>query len=176
MTKEEWSIVLKAYVKGSNIDFGTVDKDGNTVWNTIENEDIEGFNFKTDVCRVTPKPRSKKEFLENTKRDLTDAECAEWMKLTKSADVYFKQTWEYSMGRIGNVHYEYGKGCSNGDIKWKRERKFDWRPLGHYSFTVRDYWNHEYMTVEGYIQSWEDLINISDTDNLFIELWKHPHQ
>ena len=37
-------------------------------------------------------------------------------------------------------------------------------------------WNGEWIDIEGYIQSWDEIRNISDTNSFTVDLMKHPHQ
>ena len=120
------------------------------------------------------KNRTKKQFIAETNRNLTKEECKEYYdNFGKLASVFARSTWEYSMGRIG--------GCSLKIVNRNsgREKDFDkhpyWRPLGYYHFSVRG-WNGEYVDVEGYVQSWEEIKNISDTNSFDVSIVKHPHQ
>ena len=120
------------------------------------------------------KNRTKKQFIEETNSNLTKEECKEYYdNFGKLASVFARSTWEYRMGRIG--------GCSLKIVNRNsgREKDFDkhpdWRPLGYYHFSVRG-WNGEYVDVEGYVQSWEEIKNISDTNSFDVSIVKHPHQ
>lgn len=183
MTNEQWNEVLKAYMKGKPIDFLKSKVDGGDItdeWITMEKDDIEGFDFRVDICRPTPKPMTKKEFISSVdgKGRLTDSECKAWTKLTKSTNVIYSQTWQYDMGRIGHVNreiYKYKPDGSTTKPKRYEGKPFDWRPLGHYFFTCRG-WGNEVIKIEGWIQDWADLDKISNEDSFHIELWKHPIQ
>ena len=109
------------------------------------------------------KNRTKKQFIAETNNNLTAEECKEYYdNFGKLASVFARSTWKYSMGRNSGREKDFDKHP-------------DWRPLGYYHFSVRG-WNGEYVDVEGYVQSWEEIKNISDTNSFDVSIVKHPHQ
>lgn len=132
-----------------------------------------GATEQAEKPAPAPKARTKKQFIAETNRDLTDEECAEYWKMGKTLDVYARSTWHYAMGRIGSCKLTI-ENCNTGKSK-DFDKHPNWRPLGHYSFSVRG-WGGEYIKVEGYIQDWDAIRNISDTESFSVTLMKHPHQ
>lgn len=119
------------------------------------------------------KVRTKKQFIAQTSRELTQEECAEYWKIGKRLDVYARSSWSYLMGRIGRCKLTIDNAATGKSKDF--EKHPNWRPLGYYSFSVRG-WNGEYIKVEGYIQDWDEIRNISDTESFTVDLMKHPHQ
>lgn len=168
---------------------GEVHPNGKWVWTEYKEGKFDWRGIKTapavknetekkqEEVPATPKkeakPRTKKQFISETSRNLTKEECAEYWKLGKVLDVAAESTWKYSMGRIGSCT------LSIKNYKTYKSKSFDkhpsWRPLGHYCFNVQG-WNGESIEIEGYIQSWDEIRKISDTESFTVSLMKHPHQ
>ena len=118
---------------------------------------------------------NKKSFINGTEYDLTKEECEFWYKnFGKETDIRVCNTWSYLMGRIGScsMTLENSKTGKSKDF----DKHPDWRPLAHYSYSVRG-WDGEYIKIEGYCQSWEDFRKKSSaTENMTFYIQKHPHQ
>lgn len=118
--------------------------------------------------------KTKKAFVENTNRELTEEECAMYIEhYGKDTDCCVTNTWKYYMGAIGR--------CSQAFVtKTGREKDFDshpdWRPLAVCNYHFRT-WNGNYESETLYAQSWDEIRKkCSDTDNMTWKLYKHPHQ
>lgn len=122
-----------------------------------------------------PKFANRKAFINGTESDLTKEECKIWWdNYGKETFINASSVWKYSMGRIGSctlsiVDYSTGKSKSF-------EKHPNWRPLAHYSYSVRG-WASEYINIEGYCQDWEEIRSAcSDTESITFYIQKHPHQ
>lgn len=96
-------------------------------------------------------------------------------KFKTKHDGCVRSNWQYLMGTIGSLNFEY---CGNTEKSKNKpfEKHPKWRPFGHYYFTVPN-WNHsKYLKIEGYIQSWEECKYISSTEGFLITIYKHPLQ
>lgn len=118
--------------------------------------------------------KTKKAFVENTSRELTEEECAMYIEhYGKDTECRVINTWKYYMGRIGS--------CSRAFItKAGREKDFndhpDWRPLAVCNYCFQT-WKGDYESETIYAQSWEEIREkCSDTENMTWRLFKHPHQ
>lgn len=123
---------------------------------------------------VLDKPRTKKTFISETGYDLTEKECEEYFwNWGKILDTFVRSSWSYAMGRIGSCRLtiESSKSGRKKDF----EKHPDWRPLGFYKFSTRD-WFGKYIEIRGFVQSWDEIRKISDTEDFIVQLVKHPHQ
>ncbi len=125
----------------------------------------------------------KKQFLESTGRDFTEAQIEEWLNKYETAEdapAVVRNTWRYAMGRIGSSTgtIQVGKG---------KEKQFDnrgwdkttpnWRPIGMLKYNAPNWNRSGYMEIKVPIQSWEDVErNVGDTENWTLYVYKHPKQ
>lgn len=164
---------------------GEVHPNGKWVWTEYKKGKFDWRGIKTTPTatettenalsqkKEEDKPRTKKQFINETSYNLTKEECKEYWKLGKILDLCVESTWKYSMGRIGSCTLSV-ENQKTGKSK-NFDKHPDWRPLGHYCFKTKG-WNGEWIEIEGYIQSWDEIRNISDTDSFSVDLMKHPHQ
>lgn len=149
-------------------------KEGKFDWRGIKTTSTSTAKTENAVSqKKEDKPRTKKQFINETSYDLTEEECKEYWKLGKFLNIYVRSTWKYFRGRIGSCT------LSIENEETGKSKDFDkhpnWRPLGHYWFRTMG-WNGEWIDIEGYIQSWDEIRNISDTNSFTVDLMKHPHQ
>lgn len=118
---------------------------------------------------------NKKSFLEITKHDLTEEEAKFWWnKFGKLTDITIRNSWAYFQGRIGSCSVTVENSKNNRSSNFNKHP--NWRPLAHYSYSVRG-WGGDYIRIEGYCQSWEEIRKTcSDTENMTFYIQKHPHQ
>lgn len=162
---------------------GEVHPNGKWIWTEYKEGKFDWRGIKTTPTAKTEKavsqkkedkPRTKKQFINETSYNLTEEECKEYWKLEgKFLDLYVRSTWKYAMGRIGSCTLSV-ENSKTGKSK-SFDKHPDWRPLGHYYLKTMG-WNGDWIEVEGYIQSWDEIRNISDTDSFTVDLMKHPHQ
>lgn len=162
---------------------GEVHPNGKWVWTEYKEGKFDWRGIKTTPTAKTEKavsqekedkPRTKKQFINETSYNLTKEECKEYWKLEgKFLDLYVRSNWKYSMGRIGSCTLSV-ENSKTGKSK-SFDKHPDWRPLGHYYLKTMG-WNGEWIEIEGYIQSWDEIRNISDTESFTVDLMKHPHQ
>lgn len=131
--------------------------------------------------------KMKKDFLANTKYDFSEKEISEWLKKYNTARepaAVVRNTWNYSMGRIGStsatIQVGSGKEKPFSTTRWDGTVP-SWRPIGIMSYSVKiyGYGNQPttYEKVEVPIQSWDDVQkHLSDTESYSISLYKHPKQ
>lgn len=167
---------------------GEVHPNGKWVWTEYKEGKFDWRGIKTTTAapaaktaktekaisqKKEDKPRTKKQFINETSYNLTKEECKEYWKLGKLLDVYARSSWNYAMGRIGSCTLSIENQKTGKTKNW--DNRPNWRPLGHYRFSMRG-WNGERVEVEGWIQSWDEIRNISDTESFTVDLMKHPHQ
>lgn len=162
---------------------GEVHPNGKWVWTEYKEGKFDWRGIKTTPTakiekavsqKKEDKPRTKKQFINETSYNLTKEECKEYWKLEgKFLDLYVRSSWNYAMGRIGSCTLSV-ENSKTGKSK-NFEKHPDWRPLGHYYLKTKG-WNGEWIEIEGYIQSWDEIRNISDTESFTVDLMKHPHQ
>lgn len=131
--------------------------------------------------------KMKKDFLANTKYDFSEKEISEWLEKYNTARepaAVVRNTWNYSMGRIGSTSATIQVGSSKekpfSTSRWDGTVP-SWRPIGIMSYSVKiyGYGNQPttYEKVEIPIQSWDDVQkHLSDTESYSIYLYKHPKQ
>ena len=131
--------------------------------------------------------KMKKDFLANTKYDFTEKEISEWLSKYNTASepaAVVKNTWNYSMGRIGStsatIQVGSGKEKPFSISRWDGTVP-SWRPIGIMSYSVKIYgYGNQPTTYEQVnipIQSWDDIQkHLSDTESYSIRLYKHPKQ
>ena len=131
--------------------------------------------------------KMKKDFLANTKYDFSEKEISEWLEKYNTARepaAVVRNTWNYSMGRIGSTSATIQVGSSKekpfSTSRWDGTVP-SWRPIGIMSYSVKiyGYGNQPttYEKVEVPIQSWDDVQkHLSDTESYSISLYKHPKQ
>lgn len=164
---------------------GEVHPNGKWVWTEYKEGKFDWRGIKTTTAAPTAKtekavsqkkedkPRTKKQFINETSYDLTKEECEEYWKLGKVLKLCVGSSWKYLMGRIGSCTLSIDNRETGKSKNFDKHP--DWRPLGHYCFSTRG-WNGERIEIEGYVQSWDEIRNISDTDSFTVDLMKHPHQ
>jgi hypothetical protein len=130
--------------------------------------------------------KMKKNFLNSTKEDFTEEEINEWLDKYNDAEepaAIVKNTWKYSMGRIGSTSLTISVGKSGKEKPFSTSR-WDgtvpsWRPIGMMTYTIPSYrgWGSKDSKIRVPIQSWDDIVkHQSDTEDYTIYLYKHPKQ
>lgn len=123
----------------------------------------------------------KKALLENASENFTDEQVKEYVNNFCNDDkvgAVVRNTWKYSMGRIGSTSstIKVGKGKEKPLDRWALP---DWRPIGYctyYTSGVPSYMGGD-RSYGFAIQSWDDVFkNLSSYDDQTMYLFKHPIQ
>lgn len=121
--------------------------------------------------------KTKKEFVSNTGRELTEEECKYyWDNLGKQENKRIDNEWTYFMGRIGHATRYLVNRESGTKRKLTDANRPKWRPLALLTGHAMGWDGHTFCYSE-FFQDWSTLLSkMSDTGDETVYLMKHPHQ